>query len=193
MANEISSLKSALGAGARASKYYVQISVPTAIPTTSDLTVTNVLCKAASFPGMTLGNIEVFSQGRKLVLPGDTAYSNTWTLTFYNTETHDIRRDMIAWLRYCDHFQNNSHSGNPSSVLGELYIAQLDSAGAETATYTFHNAFVTEIGEITVGDDQLDTIQEFDVTFAYSDWVVGSDETNNPDEANGATLNDVAE
>lgn len=193
MSNQLSALKSALGVGARATKYRINFSVPAAIPTTSNLRDADVLCRSASFPGVTLGDIEVFSQGRKLVLPGDTQYTNKWTLTFYNTEAHNLRRDMIAWQRYADHFQNNMHSGNPNAVLGEMSVAQLDSAGNETAVYTFHNVFVSEVGEITVGDDQLDTLQEFDVTFSFSDWVVGTGDMNEPSSANAPTLNDIAE
>ena len=190
--NKIAELKTALGAGARATKYHINFSVPSAIATTSKLEDAAVLCKAASFPAITLGMIEVFAQGRKLPLPGDTTFSNAWTLTFYTTEDHSLRRDMIAWLKSCDHFQNNEHSGQPTSVMGELSVTQLDSAGNETARYTFHNVFVSEVGELTVGGDQVDTLLEFDVTFAYSDWVVGSDSLNKPEEFTAPTLNDIA-
>lgn len=193
MTNKIAELKSALGAGARASKYLVNFSIPSAVPTVSQLQDANILCKATSFPSMTIGQIETFIQGRKLPLPGDTTYTNAWTLTFYTTEDHALRRDMIAWAKAIDNFQNNTHSGNPVDVMGELSVAQLDSAGNETARYTFHNVFVSEVGEVTLGADQVDSIVEFDVTFSFSDWVVGSDAQNAPGVANQATVNSIAE
>jgi len=193
MANKLAELKSALGSGARANKYRVNFSVPAAVATSSNLQNVDALCKAANFPAMTLGKIEVFNQGRKLIIPGDTAYENAWTLTFYNTEDHALRKDMIAWMRAADHFQNNSHSGNPTALMGELSVEQLDSAGNPTAKYTFHNVFVEGVGELAVGDDTADTIQEFDVTFSFTDWVVGDGEFNTPEAGNAATLNDVAE
>jgi hypothetical protein len=193
MANKLAELKSALGAGARANKYRVNFSVPAAIATASNLQNVDALCKASNFPSMTIGQIEVFNQGRKLIIPGDTTYTNTWTLSFYNTEDHALRKDMISWMKSADHFQNNSHSGNPAALMGELSVEQLDSAGNPTAKYTFHNVFVQEVGELAVGDDQTDTIQEFDVTFSFTDWVVGSGETNDALAGNPATNNDVAE
>lgn len=193
MANKLAELKSALGAGARANKYRINFSVPAAVATGSNLQNVDALCKASNFPSMTIGQIEVFNQGRKLILPGDTSYTNAWTLTFYNTEDHALRKDMIAWMRAADHFQNNSHSGNPTALMGELSVEQLDSAGNATAKYTFHNVFVQEVGELAIGDDQVDTIQEFDVTFSFTDWVVGDGELNDPQAGNSATLNDVAE
>lgn len=191
--NKLAELKSALGAGARANKYRINFAVPAAVPTVSNLQNADALCKASNFPAMTIGQIELFSQGRKLIIPGDTTYTNTWTLTFYNTEDHGLRRDMISWMKSVDHFQDNSHSGNPVSVMGELSVEQLDSAGNPTTKYTFHNVFVQEVGELTIGDDQVDTIQEFDITFSFTDWVVGDSELNNPGLSGTPTLNDVAE
>jgi len=190
--NKLAELKGALGAGARANKYRVNFSVPSAVPTTSNLQNVDALCKASNFPSMTIGQIEVFNQGRKLILPGDTTYTNAWALTFYNTEDHALRKDMISWMKAIDHFQNNTHSGNPASLMGELSVEQLDSAGNPTAKYTFHNVFVQEVGELAVGDDQVDTIQEFDVTFSFTDWVVGDGELNAPEAGNQASENDVA-
>lgn len=190
--NKLAELKGAIGAGARANKYRVNFSVPAAVSTTSTLQNADALCKASAFPSMTIGQIEVFSQGRKLILPGDTTYTNTWALTFYNTEDHGLRKDMIAWMKAADHFQNNQHSGNPASVMGELSCEQLDSAGNPTVKYTFHNVFVQEVGELAVGDDQVDTIQEYEVTFSFSDWVVGDGELNAPETGDAATENDIA-
>lgn len=193
MANALAELKTALGAVARPNKYRINFSVPASVPTTSNLGQVDTLCKAATFPSVTLGQIEVFNQGRKLVIPGDTTYTNTWTLTFYQTEDHAIRKDMVSWMVAADNFQNNSHSGNPTALLGELSVEQLDSAGNPTVQYTFHNVFVQEVGEISIGDDQIDTPMEFDVTFSFTDWVVGNGDQNDPASGNQATGNDIAE
>jgi len=192
MANKVAELKAAIGAAARPNKYRVNFSVPAAVPTASNLGTVDTLCKAAVFPSVSVGQIEVFNQGRKLVIPGDTSYGNTWTLTFYQTEDHAIRKDMLAWLKAADHFQDNSHSGNPTAILGELSVEQLDSAGNPTVMYTFHNVFVQEVGEVSLGDDQQDTAMEFDVTFSFTDWVVGGGETMAPAEGNASTANDIS-
>lgn len=192
MANKIEELKHALGSGARANKYRVNFSVPSAVPVSSNLQNVDALCKASNFPSMTIGKIEVFNQGRKLLIPGDTTYENSWALTFYNTEDHALRKDMIAWMKAADHFQNNQHSGNPSVLMGELSCEQLDSAGNPTARYTFHNVFVESVGEIAVTDDPDGGITEFEVTFSYTDWVVGDGELNAPESGNPATENDIA-
>lgn len=193
MANKLAELKSAIGAAARANKYRINFSVPAAVPTQSDLSTADTLCRSTSFPSMSIGQIEVFNQGRKLVIPGDTSFENTWSVTFYQTEDHAIRKDMIAWMKAADHFQNNSHSGEPTAILGELSVEQLDSAGNPTAKYTFHNVFVQEVGSIDLNDDTDSGAMEFDVTFSFTDWVVGDGELNNPAAGNAATKNEISE
>jgi len=193
MPNKLAELKSAIGAGARASKYRINFSIPSTVPNTSNLQDADALCKATQFPGMTIGQIEVWGQGRKLILPGDTAYENSWTVSFYLTEDHGLRKDMISWMKSADHFQNNQHSGSPSEVMGELSVEQLDSAGNPTAKYTFHNVFVSEVGAVEISDETVDTVSEFDTTFTFTDWVVGDGELNDPLSGNSATENAIAE
>lgn len=192
MANKVAELKRALGPAARANKYRVNFSVPQAVPTQSDLSTVDTLCRSSSFPSASIGQIEVFNQGRKLIIPGDTSYTNTWTLTFYQTEDHGIRRDMIAWMKAADHFQDNNHSGNPTAILGELSVEQLDSQDKPTVRYTFHNVFVQEIGEISLTDDTDSGAMEFDVTFSFTDWTVGDARTNEPTDYNEPSANDIA-
>lgn len=188
----ISELKTALGAGARPNKYRINFSIPSAVSTSSDLSTADALCQATTFPGKTIGQIEVWTQGRKLVIPGDTSFSNTWNVTFYENEDHGLRRDLLAWMKACDDFQVNSHSGNPTAVLGELSVEQLDSAGNATVKYTFHNVFPQDIAEVSLDDSTVDTIQTFDVTFSFTDWVVGDTEEDSPSTATAATKNDTA-
>ena len=192
MANVINELKSALGAGARPSKYRVTLSFPGGVSTSSNQRNISVLAKATTFPSMTIGVIEVFNQGRKLPLPGDTTFTNSWNITFYNTEGHDLRRDFVAWMASIDHYQDNKHSGVPASLMVDASVVQLDSAGNETAKYTFHNLFPSEVAEISLGAETLDTVQEFDVTFTFSDWVVGGNTVQEPGSANPPTLNETA-
>ncbi len=185
-------LKNELGAVARPNKYRINFSIPSAVPIKSDLSAADILCKATSFPSMTIGQIEVWSQGRKLVIPGDTSFTTTWNVTFYGTEDHALRKDLISWMLSADNFQKNTHSGVPNNILGELSVEQLDSAGNATVRYTFHNVFVQEVSEISLGDDTADTPMEFDAVFSFSDWVIGDSDLSNPASGAKATKNDIA-
>lgn len=180
MSNKIEKIKSILKAGAKATKYRVYITFPSEISTQAELEEISVLAKAASFPAMTIGQIEVFNQGRKIPIPGDTSYETLWEVTFYNDDAHKVRRDLLTWMKAIDNFQANTYSGDPAKLFVNLKVAQLDALENESAIYTFHNCWPQNVGEISVGADQLDTLQEFPVSFSFSDWVVGEDEFNNP-------------
>ena len=194
MTNRISEIKAKIGSGARPNKFMVYITFPQNL----DVGSTNlendaaILCKASSIPDKTIGVIEVWNQGRKLVLPGDTSYPNQWTLTFYNTEEHNLRRAMLEWMRSIDHFQDNMHSGVPIEVMADLSVSQLDSAMNETVRYTFHCCWPQDIQEISVGDDQQDSVTQTQVTFAYTHWVVGDGNLDKPLQYNSATKNFIA-
>lgn len=189
---KILDLKQALGPGARANKFRVNFNIPAAVPKTADLSTIDTLCMASSLPQKSIGMIEVFNQGRKLVLPGDTSYPNTWQLTFYNTEEHNIRRAILEWMRSIDHFQDNMHSGVPIEIMTNLSVSQLDSAMNETVRYTFHCCWPQDMAEISVGDGEQDTITQVAVTFAYTDWVVGDGILDKPLQYNSATKNYIA-
>lgn len=192
MSNKINEIKNALRAGARATKYRISFTFPNAIKTQTDLRDISTLAKAASFPNVTIGQIEVFNQGRKIVIPGDTSYDNSWSVTFYNNEEHSIRRDLLLWMKATDNFQANTHSGVPAELMVDMSISQLDSLEKEVVKYTFHNVWVSEVGAVTLDATSIDTLQEFDVTFVLSDWVVNStDEFSHPDKVFNAPSKNI--
>lgn len=190
--SKILELKQALGAGARANKYKVNFMIPPAVPKTADLTTFDVLCHAASFPSKTLQTITSWNQGRKLLQPGDTEYPNTWEVTFYNTEEHNIRRAFLEWMRAIDHFQDNMHSGVPMEVMTNMSVTQLDSAMNETVRYTFHDVFPTQVSDVSLDDSTSSTITDTKVTFSFVDWVVGDGQLDKPLQYNSATKNFIA-
>lgn len=192
MSNRINEIKNALRSGARATKYRISFTFPSAIKTQTDLRDISTLAKATTFPQVSIGQIEVFNQGRKIVIPGDTSYENTWNVTFYNNEEHSIRRDLLQWMKAIDNFQSNTHSGLPAELMVDMSISQLDSLEKEVVKYTFHNVWVSEIGSISVDASSIDTLQEFDVTFVLSDWVVNStDEYSHPEKTFSAPSKNI--
>lgn len=187
----IRELSSVLGASARANKYRVTFAYPSAVTGETSLAEVDVLAKTAIAPQKEIGQIELWNQGRKLIIPGDTTFDNAWAVDFYLTEDHKFRYDLIKWADACDNFQTNTHSGNPTAIFADLRLEQLDSAGNVTAQYTMHNCFPQTIGDVTYGDDTADTPAEFNVVFAYSDWVIGDKETSTYTPT-PATKNDTA-
>ena len=188
MGNKIREIGQVLNATARSNKYRLAFTWPAGIQGVSTLAEVDIICKAASAPQREIGIIEVWNQGRKLVIPGDTAFDNAWSVDFYADESHTLRYDMIKWQNACDNFHTNRHSGRPDQIYADLRLEQLDSDGKVTAQYTLHNCFPTVVGEIAYGDDSENTPVEFNLTFSYTDWVtgIGEQDVYNPTPA---TLN----
>nr|DAP73203.1 MAG TPA: Baseplate wedge protein [Caudoviricetes sp.] len=193
MSNKINEIKRVLGAAARQSKYRILFTFPTSVKTKSDLRDINVMAKSASFPSITIGQVEIFNQGRKFILPGDTSFDTTWQVMFYNQENHQIRLDFLSWMLAIDSFQKNWHSGVPGELMVDMTVQQLDSAENVSAVYTFHNVWPQMVDNVDVSADAVDQVQEFGVTFSFTDWVVGTEELSQPNNVLSPTLNDVAQ
>ena len=178
---KIREIGSVLNAAGRANKYRLSFVWPTGVQGITSLKDVDVLCKSATAPQKEIGMIELWNQGRKLVIPGDTTFDNAWSVDFYLDESHTIRYDLLKWQTACDNFFKNTHAGKPESIFAELRIEQLDSAGNVSARYTLHEAFPSVIGEVTYGDDSENTVTEFNVTFAYTHWTTGDNEEDNFD------------
>ena len=176
--SKIREIEGVLGATARQNKYRISFAFPAAVTPSTSLKDVDVLAKGASAPQKEIGIIELWNQGRKLPIPGDTTFDNTWEVTFYLDESHTIRLDILKWQDACDNFYINKHSGDPSALLTDLKVEQLDSAGEVTARYTIHNCFPSVVGEVTFDDTAENTPQELSVTFTYSDWTIGDKETS---------------
>jgi hypothetical protein len=162
----INDMKNALQGGARSNKYRVYLEK------IGDSKTADLLCKSSSFPGKTIGEIEVWNQGRKLIIPGDTSFTNEWTLSFYNTQDHKLRLNIIEWMRQIDDFKENKHASDVDSISSEMKVFQINADGSEGQGYIFYNVFPKDIGEITVEDESADAIQEFDVSFSFTNWEI---------------------
>ena len=172
MSNKIEEIKRVLHGGSKATKYMVSFSFPTEVAHNFEIAEMNCLAKATSFPGKSIGQIEVYNQGRKIPIPGDTAYDPTWTVTFYVDQAHKIRKDFLNWMKSIDNFQANTHSGRPENLFVRMSVSQLDSLEKEVAKYTLLDVWPQAVGEISLGAEDLDTILEFEVTFSLSSWII---------------------
>jgi len=172
MANsKLTQLKDTLGIGARLNKYKVMLAAPQG--PTDDVKI-DVLCKGGAIPAKTVGIVEVWNQGRKLIIAGDSTFENTWTLTFWDDESHSLRKSFDDWLLFIDDFENHKReiSDHNSYMTSAAKIQQLSTIdNSMVAEYNFHNLWPTSIAAIEMADETIDTLAEFTVDFAYSHWV----------------------
>ena len=158
--SSISGFLSVFKGGARPNRYRVTVPL---IGGNLDL-----FCKAASFPGTNIGTCEVPYMGRIVKVAGDRTFDE-WTITVINDIDFTERKDVCAWGA-----RLNSHDGNVSSGPGteftDIHVQQMSRQGKDGPSATLHYAFPVSIGEITLGWDQNDQVEEYEITFAYNYW-----------------------
>jgi hypothetical protein len=173
MSTKLNELKKTLGLGARGNKYQLLGEIPTGGTSSVDI---DTLAKATSMPGKEIGVIEVFNQGRKINVVGDTTFDGTWTITILLTQDHKLRNDFIKWQNYCDNFDEH-HRGESSDIGHNDYmtesfkVKQLNTSTNEVMnTINLHNVWCSGVGEISYDDSSNDEIVEVEVTLSYSHW-----------------------
>jgi hypothetical protein len=135
------------------------------------------MIQASSLPGSSIAPIEVPYFGRKIRVAGDRTFE-PWSVQVMNDEDFKVRHAIESW-----HNRINSLSGNlnttgsssPTNYKSQADVQQFSKAGGPPIrTYRFYGLFPTEVSAIDVNWNDTDTIETFQVTFAY-DWyeVVG--------------------
>lgn len=165
----LDAIKNAIGEGARPNKYKI-IMTPKGPGGTDGATI-DTLAKSSSIPDVTVGTIDVWNQGRKLIVAGDVQYSGEWTVSFYNTSALELRKTFEQWVQQIDDAKAHKRTlQKPVDYMTDIKVQQLDGQNAVTATFVLYNAWPKSVGSIELADETADTISTFDVNFAYSNW-----------------------
>ena len=171
-------------AGARANLFDVTISdISTNIMSATAVDQFTFSCKAAAIPTMTVATVDVPYFGRVIKVPGNKTFEN-WTVTVINDEDFNIRNSMEKWIAAMGtHVGNEAKlggtlEGTKPSLYGQATVTQYGKAGESDTNalhkYDFVNVFPVSLGEIALGWDANDAIEEFTVEFAYDYWTHGS-------------------
>lgn len=163
------------GGGARPSLYLVTLNFPAGLSSGADRTKNSYLCKAASIPSSTIGEVQVPFMGRKIKVAGDKEFDD-WSVTMINDTDFSARGAFEAWVNSINQHVSNKGKENPSDYYVDLKVEQLDRQGNTIYTYDLRGCWPKSVGEITLGYDETDTVEEFEVTFAMNYWT--SDKTD---------------
>ena len=166
MAN-INDFKSALkGGGARANQFQVTLPFPGFAAIGGETRVMSFLCTTTNLPGMTLAEIPVPFRGRNLYIAGDRTI-DTWTTTILNDTDFLIRNAFERWMNEINAMSDNSGLENPSDYMVDAFVDQLDRAGQVIKSYTIRGMWPLTLGNIDLGYDTNDAVEEFEVTYRY--------------------------
>lgn len=156
--------------GARPSLFQVIITNP--VTTSADQHLP-FMVKAAQLPTSSLGKISVGYMGRQYPIPGDRVFQD-WSTSIINDENFLARNAIEQWSAAI-----NSHRGNiatrgsaPANYMSQATVTQFGKAGQILRIYQFNDIWPLEVGSIDLDWNSADTIEEFPVTWAYTDWKI---------------------
>jgi len=167
--NEIRS--SLVHGGWRPSHFQVIINNP--FDTSADQKIP-FMCRAAQIPSGNVGSIPVYYFGRAINVPGDRTIEQ-WTVTVINDEDFKIRNTMEAWQGKLNSMQGNIASTNiVNEMKSEGNITAYGKDGRILRQYTVSGLFPINVSAMEGDWSAVDTISEFQVTFAMDDFRVSS-------------------
>ena len=161
---KITDFKSKLiGGGARPNRFEVELAFPEEIAIDNDVKEkARFLVKAAALPASNITPIDVNFRGRILKIAGDRTF-DTWTITVINDTDFAIRSAFEKWMNSINRLSDATGTNNPADYQEDAYVHQLDRDGSTLRTYRFYDVFPTQISQVDLSYETVDTIQEFTV------------------------------
>lgn len=135
------------------------------------------LCRSAGIPASSVGTVEVPFRGRVIKLPGDRTFES-WTVTVMADEDLQLRAFFEGWMdRLNKHDDGAGYTNNYASTLKVDQLKRGIASGTGNIephgivrTYTFNNAFPSNISQIDLSYDNNNTVAEYTVEFQYDWW-----------------------
>lgn len=160
------------GGGARPNLYEVILTFPNAVTNPFATLKASYTCKAATIPSSIIGAIDVPYMGRAIKVAGDKTFDD-WTVTIINDTDFAVRDTFERWLDAINgHEKNYASQGfeNPSNYYANAAVRQMGRENQLLKEYFVEGIFPTNVGEIQLGFDQNNMVEEFQVTFAVNYW-----------------------
>ena len=168
---KITDFKSKLiGGGARPNLFEVELAFPDSIAIDNDVKEkSRFLVKAAALPASNITPIDVNFRGRILKIAGDRTF-DTWTITIINDTDFAIRSAFEKWMNQINKLSDATGAQNPADYQEDAFVHQLDRDGSTLRTYKFYDLFPTNISQVDLNYETIDTLEEFTVEMQVLYW-----------------------
>lgn len=169
MATTISQFKMEMRqGGARTNQFRVTLGFPAFVNAGQAVQAGAFLCKAASIPASTVNNISVPFRGRPVNFAGERSFA-PWTVSIINDGSFLVRNAFERWSAGISNLDSPAGIIDPSAYQSSMIVDQLDRNDNVLKTYTFNEAYPSEIGPMRLSYEDPN-IQEFNVTFYYNSY-----------------------
>ena len=158
------------GGGARGNLFQVTLANPRGgLGVNLDVDFASFMCEAAQLPASSVGTITIPFRGRQMKVAGDRVF-DVWTVTVINDTGFKIRNEMEKWMNAISNHADAGGIQNPELYFTDLKVEQFDRDNSVIKTYTFKDAWPSEISAIDVSYGDTDTIERFSITWQYQYW-----------------------
>ena len=168
---KITDFKSKLtGGGARPNLFEVELAFPEEIEIANDVKdKSRFLVKAAALPASNITPIDINFRGRILKIAGDRTF-DTWTVTIINDTDFAIRSAFEKWMNQINKLSDATGAQDPADYQEDAFVHQLDRDGSTLRTYKFFDVFPTNISQVDLSYETIDTLEEFQVELQVLYW-----------------------
>tara|TARA_Y100001968_G_scaffold222229_1_gene205014 strand:- start:954 stop:1541 length:588 start_codon:yes stop_codon:yes gene_type:complete len=168
---KITDFKSKLtGGGARPNLFEVELAFPDSISVDNDVKdKSRFLVKAAALPASNITPIDINFRGRILKIAGDRTF-DTWTITVINDTDFAIRSAFEKWMNVINKLSDATGFNDPAEYQEDAFVHQLDRDGSTLRTYKFFDIFPTNISQMDLSYETIDTVEEFTVELQVLYW-----------------------
>lgn len=173
------------GLGLRKNRYLVEIPAPT-----NNGETINMLCQSAGLPERNITTTDVWHKGRRYQVRGETDFIGEYEISIIDDDKMKIRQMFDDWMKKVDNTKPNGGGGGASfesngsdnpptaSYQADINIWQMDNPSPQGSVdsqkiygYKLQNAFPKQVGIVTLEDNEENTLSEFSVTFAFSEFI----------------------
>lgn len=168
----ISQFANHLNASARPNQFKVHIVFPGFVEDSVAInTSATFLTCQGSIPQSTIEDIQIMYRGKQYHEAGERTYS-PWTCQIYNSSDFRVRRALEQWSHTILSAESTAGVDTPALYKRRIVIDHLDRNGHILRSYVLHGAYPQDVGEISLGFDQGNTIEQFSCTFVYDYFTV---------------------
>ena len=163
----ISQFAKHLNASARPNQFKIHINFPQNLDAAVDANRAALyLTCQGSIPQSTIEDIQIMFRGKQYHEAGERTYS-PWQCQIYNSSDFMVRKALEQWSHSILAAESTAGEDVPTLYKKSVVIHHLDRNGHILRIYILHGAYPQEVGEITLGYDQGNTVEQFSCTFVY--------------------------
>jgi hypothetical protein len=164
--------------GARPSLFKVTLTPPSGVDFTTQNFAEKIefTCQASSIPASSVASFDVPYFGRKIKLAGDRTFAD-WNVTIMNDEDFGVRDFFEEWSQNINSNETNiKRQPQNAYKSADAIVTQYSKSapgdnGLPIAAYKFIGIFPTDISAMELNWDSTNSVQTFNVTFAYDYYI----------------------